>query len=56
MTRKRMLTAVLLITLLLGMAPALSHAAPNGSPMLQGGGNLLQNPGFEGLVCAPTSS
>jgi LysM repeat protein len=24
--------------------------------MLQGGGNLLQNPGFEGLVCAPTSS
>lgn len=56
MTRKRMLTAVLLITLLLGMAPVLSHAAPNSSRMLQEGNNLLQNPGFEGLVCAPTSS
>lgn len=51
-----MLTAVLLMTMLLGMAPVLSHAAPDGSRMLQTGTNLLQNPGFEGITCGPTSA
>jgi LysM repeat protein len=47
MIRKRMLTAVLLMTMLLGMAPVLSHAAPEPTQATQQGPNLLNNPGFE---------
>jgi LysM repeat protein len=47
MIKKRILTAGLLMTLLLGMAPVLSVAAPGQSRLTQEGTNLLTNPGFE---------
>jgi LysM repeat protein len=47
MIKRRILTVSLLITLLLGMMPVLSLAAPGRSKLLQQGPNLLTNPGFE---------
>lgn len=55
MIERRMLTAVLLMTMVLGMVPVLSLAAPSQARVAQQGTNLLQNPGFEGVECAPTS-
>jgi LysM repeat protein len=47
MTKKRMLTVGLLMTVLLGMMPVLSLAAPGRSELTQQGTNLLANAGFE---------
>jgi LysM repeat protein len=47
MIKKRVLTAVLLMTILQGMMPVLSLAAPGPSRPRQEGTNLLANPGFE---------
>ena len=55
MVRKRTLIGILLVVMLLGAAPLLSAAAPGPSQSFQEGGNLLKNPGFEGINCAPGS-
>jgi len=52
MIQKRALLGILLAAALLGMVPALSIATPAMSPPGQEEPpELLQNPGFEGLVC-----
>ncbi|MGD2143152.1 MAG: LysM peptidoglycan-binding domain-containing protein [Anaerolineae bacterium] len=56
MIRKRLTTALFLMTLLLAMMPLAARAEPAQSPPAQEGTNLLQNPGFEGLVCGPGSA
>jgi hypothetical protein len=55
MVRKRTLIRILLGAVLLGTAPLLSLAAPSVSRPAQEGQNLLRNPGFEGITCAPNS-
>ncbi|RLC87822.1 MAG: hypothetical protein DRJ03_04795 [Chloroflexi bacterium] len=55
MIQKRMLLGILLVAVLLGMAPAWGIAAPDLSESAQEGTELLKNPGFEGLSCAPDS-
>jgi LysM repeat protein len=55
MVRKRTLIGILLGVVLLGTAPLLSLAAPGFSRPAQEGQNLLRNPGFEGITCAPNS-
>ena len=55
MIQKRTLFGILLVAVLLGTVPALGIAAPSTSQLVQEGTELLKNPGFEGLVCAPES-
>jgi len=55
MIKKRTLAGILLMAVLLGMAPAWGIAAPNPSRPAQEGTELLKNPGFEGITCAPGS-
>jgi LysM repeat protein len=55
MIRKRTMIGILLIAVLLGAVPALTMAGPDLSRSAQGGTNLLQNPGFEGVTCAAGS-
>jgi LysM repeat protein len=47
MIKKRILAVGLVMTVLLGMTPVLSLAAPGPSQLRQEGPNLLANPGFE---------
>lgn len=54
MIQKRMLIGILLATLVLGISPALSLAAPEPAPERQET-NLAVNPGFEGISCRPGS-
>lgn len=56
MVRKRILVGILLIVVLLGVTPLFSLAAPGRSRPAQEGEELLKNPGFEGITCAPSSS
>ena len=56
MIRKRTLIGVLLAAVLLGAAPVFSLAKPDLSRFAQEGTNLVQNPGFEGVVCGPSSA
>jgi len=55
MIRNRTLIGVLLVIILVGAVPVFSLAAPVFSRSAQEGTNLLQNPGFEGITCAPGS-
>lgn len=55
MIKKRILIGVLLVLALLETMPLFSLAAPNPSQSAQEGTNLLKNPGFEGITCAPDS-
>lgn len=55
MIKKRTLIGILLTSVLLGVVPVFSVAAPDLSQLTQDGTNLLSNPGFEGLVCRATS-
>jgi len=55
MIQNRTLIGILLVAVLLGTVPALSVAAPGPSRPAQEGTNLVQNPGFEGVTCAPGS-
>jgi hypothetical protein len=55
MIQKRTLIGILLVAMLLGTAPVVSLAAPDPSRPVQEGQELLQNPGFEGITCAPGS-
>ena len=55
MVEKRTLIGILLATVLLGTVPVFSLAMPDRSRPAQEGQNLLQNPGFEGITCAPGS-
>ncbi len=58
MIQKRMLITGVLITLLLGIVPVLSVAAPapeQSAQPVQQEGELLRNPGFEGITCKPGS-
>jgi len=55
MIQKRTLIGILLAAVLIGMVPAFGVAAPALSRPAQEGTNLLQNPGFEGLVCGANS-
>ncbi|NLE44734.1 MAG: LysM peptidoglycan-binding domain-containing protein [Chloroflexi bacterium] len=55
MTLRRILASIMLVTILSGLASSLSLAEPPARELTQGGPNLLQNPGFEGLTCAPGS-
>jgi len=54
MIRKRILYGIALVTIVLGVLPALSLAAPEQSPT-QDQTNLAVNPGFEGISCRPGS-
>ncbi|HET92075.1 MAG TPA: LysM domain-containing protein, partial [Chloroflexi bacterium] len=54
MTRKRILIGILLLTILLGSISLSSLAGPDPAPVAQEG-ELLKNPGFEGITCAPDS-
>jgi len=56
MIRKRTLIGIMLVVALLGVTTAFSLAAPVPSRPAQEGQNLLQNPGFEGITCAPGSA
>ena len=51
MKHTRPLLAIAVLLALLGLPPALSMAASLPAQPAQGGGNLLTNPGFEGLSC-----
>lgn len=51
MIPRRMLIGILLVTVSLSALPALGLAAPYPSWLAQTGGELLVNPGFEGLSC-----
>jgi len=53
---KRIVLSVVLITVLLGAVASMSFAGPELSPVTQDGTNLLKNPGFEGITCAPSSA
>ena len=55
MIRKRTLIGILLVATLLGTMSVFSLAMPSSSRNTQEGTELLKNPGFEGLVCAPQS-
>ncbi len=55
MIRKHALVGILLVITLLGTVSFFSLAAPGLSRPGQEGTNLVQNPGFEGLICAPGS-
>ena len=55
MIQKRTLIGILLIVVLVGAIPILGVAAPSSSHPAQEGTELLKNPGFEGLSCAPGS-
>ncbi len=55
MIRKRVLLAILMAAMLLGAASVTSLADPEPLPPAQGG-NLLQNPGFEGITCRSGSA
>lgn len=54
MIQKRTLIGILLIVVLVGAIPLGGAAAPGSSSLTQGT-ELLKNPGFEGLSCAPGS-
>jgi LysM repeat protein len=54
MIQKRILIGILLASMILGILPVLSLAAPEPAPERQET-NLAVNPGFEGLTCAPDS-
>jgi LysM repeat protein len=54
MTQKRILIGILLVTMVLGILPVLSLAAPEPAPERQET-NLAINPGFEGISCRPGS-
>jgi hypothetical protein len=56
MITKRVLLSLVLTTVLLGTVASISFANPELSPVAQDGTNLLKNPGFEGLTCAPSSA
>ena len=51
MKRTRLLVASAVLVALLALLPSLSMAASLPAQPAQGGGNLLTNPGFEGLTC-----
>jgi len=51
MIQKRILYGILLVTIVLGVLPALSLAAPEQSPPQEEQPNLAINPGFEGISC-----
>lgn len=55
MIRKRILYGILLVTIVLGILPALSLAAPEQSQTQDEQPNLAINPGFEGISCRPGS-
>jgi len=55
MIRKRTWIGLLLAVALLAVMPGFSLAAPGLSRLDQEGTNLLKNPGFEGITCAPGS-
>ena len=55
MIRKRILYSILLVTIVLGILPVLSLAAPEQLSTQQDQTNLAINPGFEGLTCRPGS-
>ena len=55
MVRERTLIGILVVAVLLGTAPLFSLAAPDSSQSMQEGEQLLKNPGFEGITCAPSS-
>jgi LysM repeat protein len=56
MIKKRIWIGFLLVTLLVGAVPVFSLAEPITSPPAQEGTNLLKNPSFEGINCAPGSA
>jgi len=56
MIQKRTLIGILLVAVLLGTVPAFSIAAPDWSQSEQDNTELLKNPGFEGISCAPGSN
>ncbi len=51
MIKKRTLLGIVLASILLGVVPVFSMAAPDLSQLTQDGTNLLANPGFEGITC-----
>jgi LysM repeat protein len=55
MIRRRVMVTILLAAILLGAIPVTSMAAPDPYPTAQGT-NVLKNPGFEGITCAPDSA
>jgi LysM repeat protein len=55
MIKKHTWIGMLLVFVLVGMSPVFSLADRDLSRLAQEGTNLLKNPGFEGLVCAPDS-
>ena len=55
MIRRRVMIAILLAAILLGATPVTLIASPDPSPPAQGG-NLLKNPGFEGINCRAGSA
>jgi LysM repeat protein len=57
MAQKRRMTSIALVCLLVGALPLISLAAPEPAHVAQDAPtNLLKNPGFEGLSCAPSSA
>jgi len=56
MVMKRLFSGILFVVLLLGSASSLSIAEPALPEPAQQGANLVRNPGFEGLSCAPGSA
>jgi len=55
MIRKQTLIGILLVVALMGILPVFSLADLDLLRLAQEGTNLLKNPGFEGLTCAPDS-
>jgi LysM repeat protein len=55
MTQKRILFGILSVTMILGVLPVLSLAAPVPASERQDQTNLAINPGFEGISCRPGS-
>ena len=56
MGTKRLFSGILLAVLILGSTSSLSIAEPALPATAQQGTNLVRNPGFEGLSCAPGSA
>jgi len=56
MIRKRIWIGIFLAVVLLGAVPVSSLSAPALSRPVQAGQELLKNPGFEGITCAPGSA
>ncbi|MCJ7738257.1 MAG: LysM peptidoglycan-binding domain-containing protein [Anaerolineae bacterium] len=56
MVTKRLFSGILLAVLILGSTSSLSIAEPALPATAQQGTNLVSNPGFEGLSCAPGSA